>query len=160
MFSPSWLRLRNAEQEYFSALYEFTHRNAAADSDLKQALAKAGDMVTALRLLLEIELATSLVALLLPELMDIALDSGSLTAIPLARDVLYRVRKEPEIRSAIPLVAATYLNVPDEWPYRRLAELYQQLNYRAELATLLARCRASDEAEIRELAADFEGEQE
>lgn len=152
-YSAAWLRLCEAEQAYRACQYESMQDQEALALDLQQAL--VDDNFTALRLLADLNPGIELVAPLLPRILDIALDSSSPDRIGLARTVLGHYRDTPWVRNTIYTLAESYLPVNDDWHYRRLAELYTELRYKEELATLLAHCQTSDNAEIREIADDF-----
>jgi hypothetical protein len=122
---------------------------------LKQALTRANDREAALRVLVEMPPSVAMLLPVLPEVLDTAIDSSNLTAIGLAREVLFRYRTEPVIRTAIAQLVTGYLPSHDEWQYRRLAELYVLLRYDEELASFLLLCQASPNAEIQELYDDF-----
>jgi hypothetical protein len=123
--------------------------------DLEGALARVGDCKAALRLLLETKPSVAVLASLLPAVLDRVVDSTSLTAIALAKEVVAAYGTEPVIRSSLQLLIDKYLPGHDEWHYRRIAELYKLLNYQTELANFLTLCRASSNWEIREIADDF-----
>jgi hypothetical protein len=152
-YSAAWLRLCEAEQAYRARQHEFRQDPEALALDLQQALVY--DNFTALRLLADLHLSVELVAPLLPTVLDLALDSSSPDRIDLARTVLGQYRDNPWVRTTIYTLAESYLPANDDWHYRRLAELYTELRYEEELATLLARCQTSEEAGIREIADDF-----
>lgn len=152
-YSAAWLRLCEAEEAYRARQYESMQNPEALALDLQQALAE--DNFTALRLLAALNPGVELVAPLLARVLDIALDSSSPDRIGLARTVLGQYRDDPWVRGTIHTLAENYLPANDEWHFRRLAELYTELRYQQELATLLARCQTSDNAEIREIADDY-----
>lgn len=152
-YSAAWLRLCEAEQAYFARQYEAMQNQEALALDLQQALVE--DNFTALRLLAAIQPGVELVAPLIPQVLDIALDSSSPDRIGLARTVLGQYRADPGVRTTIHTLASRYLPANDDWHYRRLAELYTELRYKEELATLLALCQTSDNADIREISDDF-----
>ncbi len=100
------------------------------------------------------------IAPLLSTIMDVATDSSNLNAIGLARGVLHRYKNESWVRSNIQTSATTYLAGNDEWHYRRIAELYESLNYEEELTSFLSLCKANANLEIQEIAEDFNRAQE
>lgn len=91
-YSAAWLRLCEAEQAYFARQYEAMQDQAALALDLQQALVE--DNFTALRLLAALKPGVELVAPLLPQVLDIALDSSSPGRIGLARTVLGQYRDD------------------------------------------------------------------
>lgn len=133
---------------------------AAMVSDLTKALTRAGHNQTALRLLVEMQPRVDIIATLLPGIMDLAIDSSNLNSIGLARAVLYHYKNESWIRSNIQTSTKTYLAENDEWHYRRIAELYESLNYEKELTSFLSLCKANANLEIQEIAEDFNRAQE
>jgi hypothetical protein len=123
-------------------------------NDLKKALTEAGNKETAMRLLLDRQPEVALVTPLLPAIIDIAVDSTGFTGIRLARALLRKYKNELQIREGIRLIVATYLAENDEWHYRRIAELYEVLNYQEELSSFLRLCQVNANPEIQEIADD------
>lgn len=62
-----------------------------------------------------------------------------------------------QVKSSIKAILSSYLAANDEWHYRRIAELYQLLDYKEELIDFLLLCRANSNLEIQEIADDFQG---
>ena len=62
----------------------------------------------------------------------------------------------PAVLQCIERVADRALTLDDEWEFRRLLELYEQLDY-ALLQRLVTLGLASENAEIRESAEDYRG---
>ena len=154
-YSRAWLRLREAEDNYFTCLDDFMQNEEEMVNDLKKALAEAGDKETAMRLLLDRRPEVALMTQLLPAIIDIAVDSTGFTGIRLARALLRKYRDELQIREDVRLLVATYLAGNDEWHYRRIAELYEVLDYQEELADFLLLCQANANLEIQEIADDY-----
>lgn len=155
-YSSQWLRFRAAEDNFFTCRQDFGMRDEeAVITDLHEALASPYDMDTALRFLQAFLPRAAFLEPLLPKIVDTAIDSSHITSIGLARDVLSNYKDEPVVKSAIVGLITDYLAANDEWHYRRIAELYEQLDYKDELAGFLALCRASDNWEIREISDDF-----
>ena len=113
------------------------------------------DRETALRLLVQMPPSIPVLLSLLFEVMEAAIDSSYLPTIALAREILSKYQTEQEVRSNIQLIAKGYLVTQDEWHYRRIAELYDLLNYEEELADFLRLCKASANVEIQEISDDF-----
>lgn len=128
-YSSAWLRLREAEDNYFACLGDFMQNEGEMVNDLKKALTEAGNKETAMRLLLDRQPEVALMTPLLPAIIDIAVDSTGFAGIRLARALLRKYKNELQIREDIRLIVATYLAENDEWHYRRIAELYEVLNY-------------------------------
>jgi len=154
-YSTEWLLFSKAENHYFTCRYNFMRNEEVMASDLGEALTRASDNCTALRFLLEVEPKAAVVPLL-SKIADLVIDSGNLTTIGLAKQVLEKYGSELGARNNILACATNYLAHNDEWHYRRIAELYTLLHYKEELAGLLALCRVSENLEIREVADDFQ----
>jgi hypothetical protein len=156
-YSNEWQRLREAEENYFNCQYAFMQNEETMLTELKQAITQAADKETALRLLLLMQLDVALLLPLLPEILDIAIDLTGLTGIMLARDVLKFYKHDLQVKTSIKAILSSYLAADDEWHYRRIAELYQLLDYKEELIDFLLLCRANSNLEIQEIADDFQG---
>jgi len=154
-YSNNWLQFCKAEDEYFTCRYDFMQNEEEMVKDLWEALTKAGDRETALRLLLEMKPKAAVVAPLLSKVADTAIDSGNLTAIELARGVLNNYKNEIWAKDRIQTFATNYLIYNDEWHYRRIAELYRLLDYTEELASFVAICQVNNNLEIQEVGNDF-----
>ena len=154
-YSDEWLRLRKAENDYFTCQYNFMQNEEEMVNNLKRALTKAHDKETALRFLLEMQLKATLSILLLPEILDLAIDSTGLDGIRLAKEVVSIYKNEPQIKESIKSIVNSYLASNDEWHYRRIAELYKLLSYKEELTDFLLLCQANSNWEIQEIADDF-----
>jgi hypothetical protein len=154
-YSSRWLRFRQSAEEFLASRYEFQQDKEALVDDLKQALVNPHDRQTALELLVYMYPDVTVLMPLLNEVLATAIDSGNLTAIKLAREVLAKYQAEPWVRRNIPLSIKSYLADHDEWHYRRIAELYALLSYKEELANFLVLCQASSNVEIQELKDDF-----
>jgi len=93
---------------------------------------------------------------LIPQLVDIAI-YGSLTNITHSRKVIGLVNRkwlEENIESyieQIPILEPT----DEEWKYRRVAELYDQLGFNKLLNSHLSFCNNHDSLEIKEIAKDY-----
>ena len=122
--------------------------------DLKTALATA-DNETALRLLRDMKPSVDITAPLLSGIMECAIDSSNLNTIGLAREVLCNYKNALVVKSNIQNIAMSYLIANDEWHYRRIAELYQFLDYKDELTEFLAICQGNSNLEIQKIADDF-----
>ncbi|QKG58663.1 hypothetical protein GKZ68_19725 [Hymenobacter sp. BRD128] len=122
-------------------------------SDFGVALATV-DREAALRILLEALPRVELIVPLVVDIMHAAIDSSRIPTIMLAREVLQHYKDESRVRGAIHICVATYLAENDEWHYRRIAELYEVLNYQGELANFLQLCKANANPEIQEIADD------
>lgn len=155
MYSSEWLRFRKSEDKFFTCRYDFMQNEEEMIKDLKIALMKASDRETALRLLQDMKPSTAIITPLLSEIMNTAIDSANLNAIGLARDILSNYKNEPLIKGNIQTLATSYLAANDEWHYRRIAELYELLNYREELASFIFLCKANNNLEIQEIGAEF-----
>lgn len=154
-YSNEWLRFRKSEDEYFYCRHAFMQNNETVVNDISTALALADDNETALRFLLEMTPKTSVIILLLPKVVEIAIDSTNLNAIKLSRDILLHYKNEPFVRSNINTCLGSYIAGNDDWHYRRIAELYKLLNYNEELVAFITLCQESDNIEIREVGDDF-----
>jgi hypothetical protein len=155
-YSTEWQRLREAENNYFSCQHDFMQNEERMLSELKKALTQATQKETALRLLLQMQSRVALIVPLLPEILDIAIDSTGLTGIMLAKDVLQHYKGELQIKDNVKTIVNSYLMASDEWHYRRIAELYQLLAYKEEFVDFLLLCRVSSNLEIQEIADDFQ----
>jgi hypothetical protein len=122
--------------------------------DLEQALAGAEGNLTAMQLVVNLKPDVEILTPLLPQVLGLALDSSSPDRIVLAREVLAVYKDDPGVRNHIQMLVTSYLDT-DECHYWRLAELYTRLNYKEELASFLALCRASDNLEIQEISDVF-----
>jgi|GEM_PF-5993644 len=154
-YSGKWLRFRQSAEELFASRYELLQDKEALVNDLKQALVNPHDRQTALELLVYLYPDVTVLLPLLHTVLDIAIDSGNLTAIGLAKEVVAKYHAAPAVRTAISLAIESYLPAQDEWHYRRIAELYKLLSYQEELAAFLTLCQASANVEIQELRDDF-----
>lgn len=154
-YSNEWLLYRKAEDKYFSCRYAFMQDEETMVNDLSIALSQAGDNETALRLLVETLPKVSVVLSLLPKVVDAAIDSSNLNTIKLSKDLLYIYKDEPLIRNSIQTLLSNYFAENDDWHYRRIAELYNFLNYKEELIGFVELCRANDNVDIQEVGNDF-----
>ena len=153
-YSDKWLRYCEAKNEYFTARYEFMQDKKQMMSDLQQAMASGGNNETALRLLLEMKPKVSIVTLL-PKILNIAIDSSGPSKIELARNVLCIYKDEASMKEKVLTVVSEYLPANDEWHYRRIAELYELLQYKKELADFILLCKSNENLEIQEVGDDF-----
>jgi len=153
-YSSAWLRLREAEDNYFACRGDFMQNEDEMVNDLKKALTEAGNKETAMRLLLDRQPEVALMTQLLPAIIDIAVDSTGFNGIILARALLRKYKNELQMREKLRLIVDTYLAENDEWHYRRITELYEVLNYQEELASFLRLCQANANPEIQEIADD------
>lgn len=154
-YSAKWLRLCEAELAYRIRQQEALRDEAQLVFDLEKALATPGENITALGMWAAMTPSLERITPLLPEVVDFAIDATSPEHIVLAREVLFQYKWQPEFKQHLLPLIARYLPANDEWHYRRIAELYAHLQYRAELAAFLVLCQASDNVEIQEVSDDF-----
>ena len=154
-YSKSWLRFRKSEDDYFTCRYDFMRDEKIMVDDLRAALLSASDRETALRLLAEMKPSVVVIAPLIPMVAESAIDSSGLTVIGLAREILYNYKGNAQVKETIQAVAVGYLARDDEWHCRRLAELYELLDYTAEFDSLVALCQTNINPEIRDISEDF-----
>lgn len=153
-YSAEWLRLCEAAQEYHVRQYEFKQDQEVMIRDLKKALLE--DSLPALQLLVALEPEVAIVAPLLSTVLSLAIDSSSPDKIVSARAVLGQCKEDPWVRNTIQTLVAGYLPAQDDWNYRRIAELYEALSYKEELAAFLLLCQASENTDIQEISDDFD----
>jgi hypothetical protein len=148
-----WKRFCEAEDEFFAARMALVKSGEDLEPLIGVAMGDPGRRPTALRLLEILPEAASrnhLQALVVQA-------TGSQRDIAAARRVLGRIDRE-WLRENIELAVACVFRVDgddDEWTYRRVAELYQELQEPRLLAEHLRRCSEHRTSEVREIADDF-----
>jgi hypothetical protein len=129
-YSTEWLQFCKTEKECFTYRFKLVQDEKALAHDLKKALQGAGDNQIALRLLLEVKPKSAVVKPLFPDIINWAVDSGNLTSIDLAKNVLLSYSKEYWVREVLQSEVKKYMADNDDWHYRRIAEIYKLLDYR------------------------------
>jgi len=152
-----WLQLVDAERSFFAAnraLLEARTALADQEADLDQlvarALANPAERATALRLLLAAP--ESVRRKTFPILVELA--AVSHRDLQLVREVILSLDAAWVAQHVVPHIERILKGSPTEEEYRRFAELLERLD-NPYLSTLLERAASSDEADIREIAADF-----
>jgi hypothetical protein len=152
-YSKQWLELCKSAEAYRIRQYDALQDKEQLASDLEKAL--ADDSLIALGVWRDLDPGIDILLSLLPQVLSFAIDSSSPDSIHFAQEVLAQHKEDPALRNHLQSLIEGYLVNKDDWNYRRLAELYTHLQYKEELATLLERCRVSDNTHIQEISDDY-----
>jgi len=151
--SPEWRVFMAAETVLFASRHYLRKRD-----DFMGNMLAAMDMMpeqgSALRLMMYESFSDSELEILAPVVIDIAVN-GSVDNICIARDVLSKYRNKNVIKTSLNNVVDKYLLSPDDWVYRRLAELLTEVGFRGALEKLMLICKNSDNDNIFEIYKDF-----
>lgn len=152
-YSTQWLQLCKSAQAYRIRQYYVLKDKEQLALDLDKAL--ADDSLTALWLWRALEPGIDILLPLLSHVLGFAIDSSDPDKIRFAREVLSQHKEAPELRNHLQPLIARYFADNDDWNYRRIAELYDHLQYKEELSAFLMLCRASDNVDIQEISDDY-----
>lgn len=156
-YSTAWQTFVEAENNYFTQRHNyFQQPEELLLADLRQALATGGNSaLSALRFLAFNEENRPQLEALLPTVVSYAIE-GDIEFIRLAREVLLPHKEAPWFGEAIQPLLESYVASNDEWNYRRIAELYNQLGYDDLLTAFLTLCRKHIDPDIQEIPDSFE----
>lgn len=109
---------------------------------------------TALRFIRDDDFDNSELEILIPLIIDIAVD-GNVDNFIFAKKILIKNANNDIVREKLTSVFDDLLNSHDEYIYRRLAELLVFLNYLSLRNRLMDKCKSSENEGIAEIYADF-----
>lgn len=154
-YSKQWLDFQEAENNFFRIRTLFEQDGKQMISDLHTALSRVDDRETALRFLEDVRVDYNLFSLILPQVLDLAIDSGNLTVIELCRNIILHYKDNVLFRADLSKHINNYLKNEDDWHYRRIAEIFYSLYYENELENLVSICKSSDNIDIKSIGEDF-----
>jgi hypothetical protein len=145
-----WQNVLGAYRNVAISRYAFFHQARDKAPLIRKAL-KERERTTALRYLLDVY-DEEVLKELLPDLLKLA--SVGHSDVVLAREAILSIRDRAWLLETIDPIARKLLEAGDEEEYRRLAELYEDLDTNL-LQRHLERCRSHPDPDVREVAEDF-----
>lgn len=153
IYSEEWAFVKETENKFLSAKHYFRKSNDFFEQILL-AINNLSEQGTALRFIRDEDFDNSELEVLIPIIIDIAVD-GNVDNLIFAREILIKNANNNIVREKMTSIFDALLNSQDEYIYRRMAELFLFLNYSELRNRLMEECKNSENEDIAEIYTDF-----